>query len=106
MEADCSSSSCPQKDFPGHQFLVAITRESLTLSFRKKLSSMSRSNNWTEKQTVILPSVGSDVHQDTDIRYLSNDSFRSSTAFNREDCPFGVSFNKFDNRRKQIVFFW
>ena len=50
MEADCSSSSCPQKVFPGHEFLVAITRESLTLSFQKKLSSMSRSNNWTEKQ--------------------------------------------------------
>ena len=56
------------------------------------------------KNTVIPLSVGSNVHQDTDIRYLSNDSFRSSTAFNREDCPIGVSFNKFDDRWKQIVF--
>ena len=56
------------------------------------------------KKTVIPLSVGSNVHQDTDIRYLSNDSFRSSTAFNREDCPFGVSYNKLNDRWKQTVF--
>ena len=28
MEADCFSGSCPQKVIPGHEFLVAIKRES------------------------------------------------------------------------------
>ena len=56
------------------------------------------------KKTVILLSVGSNVHQDTKIQYLSNDSFKSSTTFNREDCLLGVSFNKLNDRWKQTVF--
>ena len=56
------------------------------------------------KKTVTLLIVGIHVHQGTDIQYLSNDSFGSSTTFNREDCPFGVSFNKLNDRWKQTVF--
>ena len=39
------------------------------------------------------------------MRCLSNNSFRSSTTFNREDCPFGVSFNILNDRWKQTVFY-
>ena len=56
------------------------------------------------KKTVALLIVGSHVHQDIDIRYLSNDSFGSSTTFNREDCRFCVSREKLDNRWKQTFF--
>ena len=35
MEADTLSGSRPQKVFPGHEFSVAIKRESLTLFLEK-----------------------------------------------------------------------
>ena len=72
----------------------------------KKLSYLSSFFNFESrcKKTVTLLIVGSHVHQDSTIRYLSNDTFGSSTTFNREDCPFGVSFNKLDDRWKQTVF--
>ena len=56
------------------------------------------------KKTVILLSVGSKDHQDTEMRYLSNNSFESSTTFNRDYCPFGVSFSKLNVSWKQTVF--
>ena len=95
MEADYLSGSCPQKVIPGHEFSVAIKRESVTIFTWTKLSTMSRSNIW---------SAGAFVHQDSKIRYLSNDTFGSSTTFNRKDCPFGVSFNNLNDRWKQTIF--
>ena len=68
---------------------------------------MSRSIIWKAvAKIVILLSVGSNVHQDTKIRNrsLTNDSFRSSIPFIRENCRFGVSFNKHNDRWKQLVF--
>ena len=88
MEADCFLGSCPQKNSAGHEVLVAIKQESLTFFFGTK----SQFYVWfaylecRRKKTVILLSVGSRVHQETMIQYLSNDSFRSSTSFMRKDC--------------------
>ena len=56
------------------------------------------------KKNVILLSVGTNAHHDSKIRYLSNDSFRSSTTFIRKDDRFGVSLNKLASRWKQTVF--
>ena len=56
------------------------------------------------KKTIILLTGGINIHQDTEIRYLSHDRFRSSTIFIRKDGCFGVSFNKRDSRWKQTVF--
>ena len=55
-------------------------------------------------KTVTLLFVGSHVHRDTKFRYLSYDSFRSSTTFIRRDGVFGGSSNKLDSRWKQTVF--
>ena len=43
MEADCLSGSCPQKVIPGHEFLVAIKRESHTILLEKTVFSLIRS---------------------------------------------------------------
>ena len=105
MKADCCSCSCPQNFSQGHDFLVAIKRESVTTFFWKKVSSMSRSIIWNAGvKTVILLSVGSNLHQDAKIPYISNDSFTSSTNFIREDYRFGVSISNLDSRWKQTVF--
>ena len=107
MEADCCSCSCPQNFSQGHEFSVAIKREPVTTFFWKKVSSMSRSIIWNgSAKTVLLLSVGSNVHQHAKIPYLSNKRFRSSTTFIGKDCCFGVSINKLDSRWKQTVFFW
>ena len=55
------------------------------------------------KKTVTRLIVSSHFHQDSKIRYLSNDTYESSTTFNRKVCPFGVSFNKLTGRWKQTV---
>ena len=76
-------------------------------NFLLKKSQFYVSFNYLEcrrKKTVLLLSVGSKVHQDTKIRYLSNDSFRSSTTFARKDDRFGVLLNKLDSRWKETVF--
>ena len=67
---------------------------------------MSQSIIWTEnrQKTVNLVSVGTNVHQVIKIWYLLNDSFMSSTTFNRDDCLFGVSFNELNDRWKPTVF--
>ena len=100
------SSSCRKKVFPGHEFSVAIERESPTTFVWKKGNFFASFYNFESrcKNTVTLLIVDSHVHRGTKFRYLSNDSFRSSTTFNREDCPLGVSFNKFDDRCKQTFF--
>ena len=68
---------------------------------------MSRSTIWStgaNKKLVKMLSVGDNVHQDSKIRYLLNDTYESSTTFNRKGYPFGVSFNKLNDRWKQTVF--
>ena len=54
MEADSLSGSCLQKVFSGHEFSVAIKRESLKISFEKKFSSMSRSIIWSAEAKRLL----------------------------------------------------
>ena len=78
------------------------------LSFEKKGNFFASFYNFESrcKKTVTLLIVGSHVHWNTKFWYLSNNSFRSSTTFNREDCLFGVSFNKLNDRWKHTVFFW
>ena len=102
------SSSCPQKISLAHEFSVAIEREFPTTFVWKKGNFFASFYNFESrcKKTVTLLIVGSHVHWDTKFRYLSNNSFRSSTTFNREDCLFGVSFNKLNDRWKRTVFFW
>ena len=43
MEADCFSSSCPQKVSPGLEFSLAIERESHTILLEKIVFSLLRS---------------------------------------------------------------
>ena len=66
---------------------------------------MSRLIFWSAgSKRLLLLSVSSNVHRDTKIRYLSNDSFRFSTTFMRKDCRFDVSFSRLDDGLKQTVF--
>ena len=101
------SSSCPQKICLAHEFSVVIEREFPTTFVWKKGNFFASFYNFESrcKKTVTLLIVGSHVHWDTKFRYLSNNSFRSSTTFNREDCLFGVSSNKLNDRWKHTVFF-
>ena len=74
MEADSLSGSCPQKVFPGHEFLVGIKRESLTKNgieqesltiFYLKKTQLNVSFDyleWRRKKTVIMLNVGTNVH--------------------------------------------
>ena len=101
------SSSCPRKISPGDEVSIAIKQEPLTIFFWKKsipcVIRIFGLKNGRQK-TVVLLSVGSNVHRDTKTWFLSNDRFRSSRIFNRNDSCFVVSFNYFDGRWKQIVY--
>ena len=105
MEAECFSGSWPQKISPWKNFLVAIERESPTTFVWKKVISLFRSIIWEQIQDdCYTANCRQPCSPGTKLWYLSNDCFTSQTTFIREEYPFGVSFNKLNDRWKQTVF--
>ena len=108
MKADCFLVVARKKFSPGHEVSVAIKKEYLTIFFWIE-SQFYVSFDYLEcrrKKTVILLSVCSNVHQDSEIHYLSNDSFRSSTTFIRKDGRFGVSSTNLTAAGSRRFFWW
>ena len=107
MEADCFSGSFWKMLYLDMRFRK-LPHESLhELSFGKPVNSMTRSiilRADARRLLCFTAMIGSNVHQDTKIRLLWNDTFRSTTTFIGNDCRFDVSFNKVDSRWKQTIF--
>ena len=99
------SGICSQNIVPGHAVPVAIKPGPSKTSFEKIVTSLLRSTI-SEQMHEECDAANCRQPRSRDImfRYLSYDSFGSSTTSIRKDGRFRVSFNKLDSRWEQTVF--